>query len=126
MANVFYRRVVRTKVMVDHAPRLVRRDRLVRAAAGASAVSNPTKGDYPETLFTEVVSQFAKGITDDPAPKPERLVRDRPWNRTTFIVSGRSAREVKQLVAHQLQKVISNIQVRDDGKYFVYLNEIGE
>lgn len=126
MANVFYRRVVRTKAMLDCAPRLIRRDRLVRAAAGAGGVVHPTKGDYPETILTEVVSQFAKGITDDPAPKPPRAVRNRPWNRTTFIISGRSAREVKQLVAHQLQFAISNIQVRDDGKYFVYLNEIVE
>jgi len=100
------------------------RERIVRTTdSGTVVMAKSTKGDYPEALLRNNVVVVDTQIPDAPHVIEGKAVIQTPWKYTATVVSARSKRELRQILALNSLVPISNIQVRDDGRYFVYINE---
>lgn len=120
-----YTRTQRTNPHKVHA-RSMSRGRLVEGS-GTALASNPLKTDTPEN--TMVLGTTVADLSAHDPNEPTRVARSEPWKSTAKIISARSKRELRQLIQAQQagagDSVISNIQVNDQGLYFVYTNTGG-
>ena len=120
-----YTRAARTDTHKAHG-RVMARGKFTKGS-GTSAVSHPQKSDTQETsLETEAL---VVDLTSHDPNEPVRVARSAPWGKADTIVSARSKRELRQLIQSQAlgagHQVISNIQINDQGLYFVYTNAGG-
>lgn len=84
----------------------------------------PIKGGEHGDVFLESQG-WSLPAFDAPAPHPAKAVRPANYKGVGWgVVSGRSRRELKQILAAPLEgagvKVFSNIQINENGHYFVY------
>lgn len=89
----------------------------------------PIRGDYPEVMLQHqgnrilVTSGWING-----APIPGKTPRPAQYRKShTGMVSARSKRELRAIIAASDEGngslICHNIQVRDDGRYFVYADD---
>lgn len=118
MANQTFTREARVNPHKTYAYSTTR-ERL-QSGTGDPLVSRPQKSDTPEAVL-----QTANTVADLSAVTPDAVTKESrtgQWRHASTIISARSKRELRQLVKNASATVISNIQINDQGKYFVYTN----